>query len=136
MTGRSPAAVCARCSASRSFGPVTLAERRALTPITTSRLREMAPRARSTLARFRSCSSPPGATPVRASYLRRFSRDGRDCVDVVGSARTGIDPPGDAVPQAHGWTFLAAPRVGVDVDEPGGDDLVTGIDRFGRIARD
>jgi len=26
--------------------------------------------------------------------------------------------------------------VGVDVDEPRGDDLVTGIDRFGRIARD
>src|SRR5262249_29724438 len=71
MTGRSPAAVCARRSASTSFGPVTLAERRALTPITTSRLREMAPRARSTLARFRSCSSPLGATPVRAMLTKQ-----------------------------------------------------------------
>src|SRR5262245_2609226 len=71
MTGRSPAAAWARRSASRSFGPVTLAERRALTPITTSRLREIAPRARSTLARLRSCNSPPGTTPVRAMLTKQ-----------------------------------------------------------------
>src|SRR5215468_10543734 len=44
---------------------------RALTPMTTSRLRAMAPRARSTLARLRSCNSPPGAMPVRAILTRQ-----------------------------------------------------------------
>src|SRR5260370_285091 len=71
MTGRPSAAACARRSASRSLAPATLFDMRALTPMTTSRLRAIAPRARSTFARVRSCSSPPGATPVRAMLIKQ-----------------------------------------------------------------
>ena len=102
----------------------------------------MAPRASATLARLMSCSSPPGATPVRA-MLTQGAADLRRCLArrrrfrrCCRLPRAGIDPARYAVLQRQRRSFLAAAGVGVDVDQAGGDDLAARIDRLGGVARD
>src|SRR5260370_31548966 len=72
ITGRpkGAAASCARRNPSRSLVPAMLFDNRALTPITTSRWRAMAPRAKPTSARLMSINSPSGALPVREMLTR------------------------------------------------------------------
>ncbi len=64
-----------------------------------------------------------------AADLRRSTRDGRNLIDVVCSARAGIDPARHAVLQGQWRPFLAAGGVSVDVDQTRRDYLAARIDR-------
>ena len=68
-----------------------------------------------------------------AANLRRASRNRGHCIDIVRSARAGIDPAGHAVLQAHRRALLAAAGMGMDVDQARGDDLAACIDRLGGV---
>jgi hypothetical protein len=89
-----------------------------------------------------SINSPSGALPVREMLTRTRPicgaalGCGRDLIDVVGSHRSAIDPPGHAVLQANPRAFCDTRRMRVDVDQAWGDDLAARIDGIGGIARD
>jgi len=72
---------------------------------------------------------------MRARPICGAPRHDGDLVDVVGTARSGVDPARDAILQGEGRPFLGAAGMDVDVDQAGGHDLAARVDRLGGIAR-
>src|SRR5580693_2804356 len=69
-----------------------------------------------------------------ASELWRAAVDGCDLIDIVSAARTGVDPTGHAILQAHWRPFLALAGMGVNVDQARSHDLAARIDGLGGVA--
>ena len=77
-----------------------------------------------------------GDVDQSAADLRPAAHHGGDLVDIVGTARSGIDISGHAVLQRQRRQILTAAGVGMDVDQPGRHDLAARIDRLGGITGD
>ena len=67
----------------------------------------------------------------QAADLRRAARDCGAVVDVIGAARAGIDPAGDAVLQRQRRAVFRACRVAVYIDQTRRDDFAACVDHFG-----
>ena len=143
ITGRlnDEATSCARLSTSKSFGPATSRDSRALTPAIISRFVPIASRAAADIGAAEvhrvAFGQDTGAPDVdqNAALLRRrlwrpqsFRRcDPRPAIPHRSSPsrrRRGTAP-------AH----LDTRRVGVDIDQPGHHQLAARVDRFGGVGR-